>query len=77
MKDISVDARLEAVFVVRESVEVEVEETFAVALMDGRGEEESKEVLLVVRVRMAEEASEEPEGSHFDGRLEFADSFPV
>lgn len=77
MEDISVDARLKAVFVVRESVEVEVEETFAVALTDSRGEEKSKEVLLVARVRMAEEAPEEPEGSHFDGRWEFADRFAV
>lgn len=55
-------------FVVRQGVEAKFEESFAVALTDGRWEEESKEALLVMRVRMSEEASEEPEGSHFDGR---------
>lgn len=46
---------------------MEVEEALAIALTDGRGKEESEEALFVSRMRMAKEASEEPEGSHFDG----------
>lgn len=65
LEDGAVDARLEAVLVVGEGVEVEVEQAFSVAFADGVREEVAKETLLVVRVTRA---SEGPEGSHLVGR---------
>lgn len=66
---IAIDSRLQAVLVVREGVEAEVEEALAVSLAYGVGEEESQQALPVTRMGMrmglAEQASERPEGSHF------------
>lgn len=56
---------------------MEVKKMFAVALTYSRGEEKSEEALLMARMRMAEEASEEPEGRHFDDLLFFADELMV
>lgn len=68
-EDVAVDAALQAVLVVGEGVEAEVEQALAVALADDDGREQVPEkALLVVRVRrVAEEALEGPEGSQLGG----------
>lgn len=64
-EDVAIDARLQAVLVVGDGVEAEVEDTLAVSLAHGVGEEESQQALAVVRMGLAEQASERPEESHF------------
>ena len=65
VEDVAIDARLQAMLVLREGVEAEVEEALTVSLAYGRGEKVSQQALPVVRMRLAEQASERPEGSHF------------
>lgn len=65
VEDVAIDARLQAVLVVGEGVEAEVEQALSVSLAHGVGEEESQQALPVVRLGLAEQASERPEGSHF------------
>lgn len=68
VEDVAVDAALQAVLVVGEGIKAEVEQALAVALPDGGREQVSEKALLVVRVRrLAEEASEGPEGSQLGG----------
>lgn len=50
---------------VREGVEAEVEDALTVSLAYGVGEEGPQQALPVVRMGLAEQASERPEGSHF------------
>lgn len=64
-EDVAVDARLQAVLVVREGVEAEVEQALTVSLARGVREEVSQQALPGVRMGLAEQASEGPKGSHF------------
>lgn len=63
-EDVAIDSRLQAVLEVGEGVEAEVEEALTVSLADGVGGEESQQALAVVRMGLAEQASERPEESH-------------
>lgn len=45
---VTVNSRLESVLVARESIEMEVEKSFAVSILDGTWEENTKEALFVV-----------------------------
>lgn len=51
--------------IVREGVEAEVEEALTISFAYGVGEKEAQQALLVLRMGLAEQASERPEGSHF------------
>lgn len=53
VEDVSVDARLETVLQVRQRVEVEVEQPFAVPVSDSAGEQVAQEALVVSRMRTA------------------------
>lgn len=64
-EDVAVDARLQAVLVVGEGVEAEVEQALTVSLACGLREEVSQQALPLVRMGLAEQASEGPKGSHF------------
>lgn len=63
-EDVAIDARLQAVLIVREGVETEVEQALPVSFACGVGEEVSQQALPVLGMRLAEQASERPEGSH-------------
>lgn len=70
-KNIAVDATLQAMLVVRNSIKVKCQKSLTVALAQafpGVGEQVSQETLLVMRMRLAKEASEGLEGRHFGGR---------
>lgn len=64
-KDVAVDARLEAMLIVGEGVEMEVEQALAVSLAKGVREQIPEEALLVVRMRLGKEAPQRPDRSHF------------
>ncbi|KAG8156438.1 hypothetical protein KVR01_013672 [Diaporthe batatas] len=63
-EDVAIDARLQAVLIVGEGVEAEVEDALTVFLADGDGGEEAQQGLALVRTGLAEQASEGPEESH-------------
>lgn len=62
-EDVAIDARLQAVLVVREGVEAEVEQAPTVSFACGVRDEVSQQALAVVRMGLAEQASERPKGS--------------
>lgn len=62
-EDVAIDARLQAVLVVREGVEAEVEQALTVSFACGVRDEVSQQALPVVRMGLAEQASERPKGS--------------
>ncbi|POS71982.1 hypothetical protein DHEL01_v209620 [Diaporthe helianthi] len=75
-EDVAIDARLQAMLVVGEGVEAEIEDALTVSFAHGGGEEESQQALMAVRMGLAEQASEGPEGSHF-GRVVSAEDASV
>lgn len=62
-EDVAIDAQLQAVLVVREGVEVEVEQALTVSFACGVRDEVSQQALPVLRMGLAEQASERPKGS--------------
>lgn len=62
-EDVAIDARLQAVLVVREGVEAEVKQALTVSFACGVRDEVSQQALPVLRMGLAEQASEGPKGS--------------
>lgn len=53
LENVAIDSRLEIMLEVREGIEAEIEEPFAIAVSDGTWEKVANEALFVARVRAA------------------------
>lgn len=70
-ENIAINAALQAMLIIGDSVEVKCQKALAVALTEafaGVGEKVAQEALLVIRMRLAKEATEGFEGRQFGGR---------